>query len=117
MEVWLVMDCVSLLDMESVSVSSGLELVDFCDSLVGSLDSLSAGESGLASGMVIASSSSQSSLAAWPFMTMRWVRKLNISSGVSNDGFEIIELLCTLADGLVRLLAYLFWDVGMGLLE
>ena len=36
MEVWLVMDCGSSLDVESVSVSvsSGLELVDFCDSLV-----------------------------------------------------------------------------------
>ena len=37
-EVWLVVDCVSSLDVESVSVSSGLEQVDCCDSLVGSLD-------------------------------------------------------------------------------
>ena len=55
-EVWLVVDSVSSLDVESVSVSesSGLDLVDFCHSLVGSLDSLvsvGAGESGLDSGM------------------------------------------------------------------
>ena len=58
-EVWLVVDCVSSLDVESVSVSesSGLELVDFCNSLVGSfdsLDSVGAGESGLDSGMASA---------------------------------------------------------------
>ena len=36
------MDCVSSLDVESVSVfvSSGLVLADFCDSLVASLDLL-----------------------------------------------------------------------------
>ena len=39
-EVWFVVDCMSSLDVESVSVSSGLDVVDFCDSLVGSLDSL-----------------------------------------------------------------------------
>ena len=40
-DVWLVVDWVSSLDMESASVSSSvLRLVDFCDSLVGSLDSL-----------------------------------------------------------------------------
>ena len=57
---WLVVDCVSFLDVQSVSVSSsGLELVDFCDSLVGSLnsldslDSVGAGESGLGSGMAL----------------------------------------------------------------
>ena len=27
--------------------------------------------------------------------------------------FEMVELLCTVADGLVRLLLYLFWDVGL----
>ena len=55
-EVWFVVDWVSSLDVKSVSVSVslGLELVDFCDSLVGSfgsLDSVGAGESGLDSGM------------------------------------------------------------------
>ena len=53
------MDCVSSLDVGSVSasVSSGLVLVDFCDSLVGSLDSLDtvgAGELGPDSGLVSA---------------------------------------------------------------
>ena len=43
--------------------------------------------------------------------------KLNISSGVSNDGLEMVELLCILEDGIVMLLACLFWDVGMGILE
>ena len=59
-EVWLVVDCMSSLDVESVSVSvsSGLVLVDFCNSLVGSLDSLDsldtvgAGELGTDSGLV-----------------------------------------------------------------
>ena len=66
----------SLLDVESVSVSvsSGLELVDFWDSLVGSLDSLDsvgAGESGLDSGMASAFGNSLSAVAAeWPLMTM-----------------------------------------------
>ena len=47
----------SSLDVESVSVLSGLELVNFLDSLVGlldplnSLDTVGAGESGLDSGM------------------------------------------------------------------
>ena len=61
-EVWLVMDCMSLLVVEavSVSVSSGLELVDSCDSLVAllnslhSLDTVGAGELGLDSGEVSA---------------------------------------------------------------
>ena len=78
-EVWLVVDCVSSLDVESVLVSSsGLELVDLCDSLVGllnllvSLDSVGAGESGLDSGMASALHFSLSSLGAeWPFMAMR----------------------------------------------
>ena len=39
----------------SVSVSSGLELVDFCNSLVDSLDTVGAGEFGLDSGEVSAS--------------------------------------------------------------
>ena len=43
-EVGLVMDCLSSLDVESVSVSSSeLELVDFCDSLI-RLDSVAAEE-------------------------------------------------------------------------
>ena len=53
-DAWLVVDCVLSLNVESVLVSSsGLELVDFCDSLVGSLnsldslDSVGVGESGL----------------------------------------------------------------------
>ena len=51
------MDCVSSLDVDSVSVSvsSGLVLVVFCDSPVGSLDSLDtvgAGELGPDSGLV-----------------------------------------------------------------
>ena len=54
------MDCVSSLDVESVSVSvsSGLVLVDFCNSLVGSLDShksldtVGAGELGPDAGLV-----------------------------------------------------------------
>ena len=58
-QVWLVVDCMSSLHVESISVSElpGLELVDFCNSLVGSLDSLNsvgAGESGLDCGMVSA---------------------------------------------------------------
>ena len=56
------MDCMSLLLVEavSVSVSSGLELVDSCDSLVAllnsldSLDTVGAGELGLDSGEVSA---------------------------------------------------------------
>ena len=57
-EIWLVVDCMSSLVVESVLVSSsGLELVDFCDSLVGSLhsldsiDSVGAAESRLGSGI------------------------------------------------------------------
>ena len=57
------MDCVSsLVESVSVSVSSGLELVDFCDSLVYSLDwldlldTVGAGEFGLDFGGVSASS-------------------------------------------------------------
>ena len=78
-EVWLVVDCMSLLDMESVSVSmsSGLKLVDLCDLLVGSLDSLDslhsvgAGESALDSGMASALDNSLSGVAAvWPFMAV-----------------------------------------------
>ena len=59
MEVWLVMDCVSsLVESVSGSVSAGLELVDFCNSLVSSLiwidslDTVGAGEFGLDSGKV-----------------------------------------------------------------
>ena len=39
-EVWLVMDCVSSVVVEAVSgsVSSGLQLVDFCNTLVDTLD-------------------------------------------------------------------------------
>ena len=55
------MDCVSsLVESVSVSVSSGLELVDFCNSLVysldwlDSLDTVGAGEFGLDSGEVSA---------------------------------------------------------------
>ena len=61
-EVWLVMDCMSSLVVEAVSVpvSSKLELVDSCDSLVAllnslnSLDMVGAGELGLDSGEVSA---------------------------------------------------------------
>ena len=51
-EVWLVMDFVSSLVVESLSfsVSSELELVDFCNSLVDSLDTVGTGEFGLDSG-------------------------------------------------------------------
>ena len=35
------------------------------------------------------------------------------SSGVSVDGLEMLELLCTVVDGVVRLLLYLFWDVDL----
>ena len=95
-EVWLVVDCVSSLDVESVFVSSSeLRLVDFCDSLVGSLDSVGAGESGLNSGMVSAFGFSLSSVAAeLPFMARRLVRRLSISSHVSADGPEMVVLLC-----------------------
>ena len=61
----------------SVSVSSELELMDFCDSLVGSLDSLNsfdtvgAGESGFDSGMASAFCLSLTSVTAgWLFMAM-----------------------------------------------
>ena len=75
-EAWLVVDCMSSLGEESVSVScSELEKVDFCDSLVAShdsLDSVGAGESGLDSGMASVFGFSLSSVAAeWPFMVMR----------------------------------------------
>ena len=61
-EVWLVRDCMLSLVVEtvSVSVSSGLELVDSCSALVDlfdwpdSLDTVSAGELGLDSGVVSA---------------------------------------------------------------
>ena len=74
--VWLVVGCMSSLDVESVLVSSsGLELIDFCDSLVGSfnsLDSVGAGEFGLNSGMPSAFGFSLSSVAAErSFMAMR----------------------------------------------
>ena len=36
---------------------------------------------------------------------------------MSADDVEKVELLCTVADGLVILLAYLFWECGTGLLE
>ena len=59
-------------------VSSELKLVDFCDLLVGSLnsldslDSVGTGESGLYSGMASALGNSLSSVTAeWPFMAMR----------------------------------------------
>ena len=29
------------------------------------------------------------------------------------DGLEIVGLLCTLLDGLARLVLYLFWNVGL----
>ena len=77
-EVWLVVDRMSSLDVESVLVSSGLELCDFCDSLVGSLDSLDsldsvgAGESGLDLGMASGLGNSLSFVPAeWPFMAIR----------------------------------------------
>ena len=54
--------------------------------------------------------------AKWPFMAMRWVKKLYIPSGVS-EGLKMVELLCIVADGLVMLLAYLFWGCGKGLLK
>ena len=119
-EVWLVVDCMSSLDMEFVSilVSSGLELVDFCDSLLGLLDSLEldwvgAGQSGLDPGMASVFGTSLFAVAAeWPFMAMIWVNSWMTSSGVSTSVLQMVELLCTAADGLVRLLLYLFWDVG-----
>ena len=131
MEVWFVVDCVSSLGKESVSVSvsSGLELVGFHDSLVGSLDSLDsvgAGELGLDSGMASAFGLSLTSVTAgWPFMAMSWVNMLITSSGEYDglrivgslcmvvDGIEMVELLHTMVDGLMRLLLYLFWDVGL----
>ena len=130
-EVWLVVDCMSSLDVESVSVSvsSGLELVEFCDSLVGlfdSLDTVGAGVSGLDSGMASVFGLSLTSVTAgWPFMVMSWVNMLTTSSGeydslgmagllcVVLDGLGMVGLLCTKVDGLVRLLLYLFWDVGL----
>ena len=42
---------------------------------------------------------------------------MNISSGASADGLEMVVLLCALAYGLVMVLAYLFWECGMGLLD
>ena len=42
---------------------------------------------------------------------------MNISSGVGTDGLKMVLLLCVFADGLVKVLAYLFWDVGIGILE
>ena len=49
------MDCMSsLVESASMSVSFGLGLVDFCDSLVDSLDTVGAGEFGLDSGEVSA---------------------------------------------------------------
>ena len=33
------------------------------------------------------------------------------------DGLEMVGLLCTVVDGLVMVLAYLFWECSMGLLE
>ena len=123
MEVWLVVDCMSSLDMESVSVSvsSGLVLVEFCDSLVGSLDSLDtvgAAELGHDSGLVSAFGVSLSS--GWPLMAMRCANMLSTSSGDYDglemvgiscmvvDGLAMVGLLCTLLDGLVRLVLYLF---------
>ena len=60
-EIWLFMDCVSsLVESVSVSVSSGLQLVELCDLLVSSLiwlyslDTVGAGEFGLDSGEVSA---------------------------------------------------------------
>ena len=111
-----VVDCMSLLDVESVSVSvtSGLELVDFCYSLVGSLDSLDSvgdGESGLYSGMASAFGLSLTSvITGWLFMAVSWVNMLITSSG-EYDGLGMVGLLCIMVDGLVRLLLYLFWDV------
>ena len=54
------MDCPSLVESESVPVSSGFELVEICNSLISlldwldSLDTVGAGESGLDSGEVSA---------------------------------------------------------------
>ena len=77
-EFWLVVDCISSLGVASASVSSGLELVDFCDSLVGSLnsldslDSVGSRESGLDSGIFSAFCFSVSTEAAeWPFIAVR----------------------------------------------
>ena len=107
-DVWLVLDCVSLLVVESVSVSvSSVNLLGFCGSLFDSLDSLEldsvgAGESGLDSGMVSVFSNSLASVVAeWPFMAMCWVNRLIISSG-EYDGLGMLGLLCTMVDGLVR---------------
>ena len=114
-EVWLVMDCVSSLVVESVSVSSELELVDFCNSLVGSpdsLDAVGARESGLDSCMASAFGSSLTSVTAgWPFMAMSWVNMLITLSG-EYDGLGMVGLLCIMVEGLLRLLFYLFWDIG-----
>ena len=68
----------SLLDVESVSVSSRLVLVDFCNSLVGSLDSLDtvgAGELGPDSGLVSAFGVSLTSVC--PLMAIRCANMLS----------------------------------------
>ena len=65
-EVLLVLDCVSSLNVECVLSSAGSIQVDFCKVLVGSLhslDSLHAGDSGLDSGLDSASGLSAASLA------------------------------------------------------
>ena len=111
----------SLLDVESLSVSvlSRLELGDFCDSLIGSLDSLEldsvgSGELGLDSGIASLSDISLSSVTAeWLFTAMSPVSNLITSSGVSTGSLAIVELLYTVTDGLVRLPLYLFWDAGL----
>ena len=45
-------------------------------------------------------------------MAMNCANMLSTLSG-EYDGLEMVRLWCTLVDGLVRLVLYLFWDVGL----
>ena len=116
----------SSLAVESVSVSvlSGWEMVDLCNSLICSLDSLDsvgAGESGFDSGMASVFGLSLTSVTAgWPFMAISQVNMLITSSGEYDGlgmvgllcmvayGLGMVGLLCTKVGGLVRLLLYFF---------
>ena len=94
-------------------MSSELELVDFHNSLVCSLDSVGAGGSGFDSDMASVFSSSLTSVTAgWLFIVMSWVNMMITSSG-EYDGLRWVGILCIMVDGLVRLLLYLIWNVGL----
>ena len=128
-EVWLVMDCVSSLVVESVSVSSGPELVDFCDSPVysldwlHSLDTVGAGEFGLDSGEVTAFGAFL--ISVWLLIEMSCASMFRNSSREYDgleitgllfmvvDGLGMVGLLCALLDGLARLVLHLFWGAGL----